>query len=110
MNEYAISDIGGQRAGKVDTNEHQPTLSERNIDAMFSLLRTKPREYFVVDELRRAIEEMTPSLYEGAAYYERWVTAISALLVEHGVLTAAEVETKLADVRARHTRHMGDAS
>ena len=107
MNERAISDIGGQRAGHVDTNEHRPTLSERNIDAMFTLLRAKPREYFVVDELRRAIEEMTPSLYEGAAYYERWVTAISALLVEHGVLAAAEVEAKLADVRARYK---GDAS
>ena len=70
---------------------------------MFMLLRAKPRGYFVVDELRRAIEALTPEFYEGALYYERWVNAISALLVEHGVLTADEIEEKMADVRARHT-------
>ena len=48
------------------------------------------------------IESLTPEFYEGPAYYERWVTAMRALLIEKGVLEAAEIEAKLIEVRARH--------
>ena len=98
----AISDLGGLPAGAVDTNEHEPTLVERRIDAMMMLLRAKPVAFWVTDENRRTIENLSPSFYEGSAYYERWVTVMRALLIEKGVLNEVEIETKLAEVRARY--------
>lgn len=102
MNERAISDIGGRPAGPVDTAEHEPTMCERRIDAMMMLLRAKPRGFWVTDENRRTIESLAPEFYEGSAYYERWVTAMRALLIEKGVLSEQEIAAKLAEVRARH--------
>lgn len=43
------------------------------------------------DEFRDALERMPPAVYLTASYYERWYCAITTLLVEKGVLTAAEV-------------------
>lgn len=53
------------------------------------------------DEFRDALERMSPAEYLTASYYERWYAAITTLLVEKGVLTAAEV--------AGHGRGAADA-
>ena len=103
MTDRAISDLGGLTGGPIDISEHQPTLSERRIDAMMMLLRKKPRAFWVTDENRRTIESLEPKTYEESAYYERWVLAIRALLIEKSVLSEAEIETKLTEVRARPT-------
>jgi len=102
MTERAISDLGGLPGGPIDTAEHEPTLSERRVDAMMMLLRSKPRSFWVTDENRRTIERLEPKTYAESAYYERWVLAMRSLLIEKGVLSEAEVEAKLAEVRARH--------
>ena len=104
MRERASADIGGRPAGPLDTGDHTASMSERRIDAMMMLLRKQPRAFWLTDENRRTIESLAPEFYEGSAYYERWVTAMRALLVEKGVLTAHEIDAKLADVRARHER------
>jgi hypothetical protein len=104
MSERAISDLGGLPGGPVDTSEHEPTLTERRIDAMMMLLRSKPRSFWVTDENRRTIEGLEPSTYAESAYYERWVLAMRGLLVEKGVLSHAEIEAKLDEVRARHAK------
>lgn len=95
-------DMGGDPAGPVDTHEHTPTLVERRIDAMMQLLRQKPRAFWVTDENRRTIESLTPETYRDSSYYQKWCLAMRSLLVEKGVLTDAEIETKLAEVKARH--------
>ncbi|MBS0242524.1 MAG: nitrile hydratase subunit beta [Proteobacteria bacterium] len=94
-------DIGGDPAGPVDTHEHTPTMTERRIDAMMQLLRQKPRAFWVTDENRRTIESLSPSTYRDSSYYEKWCYAMKSLLIEKGVLTDAEIEAKVADVRAR---------
>ena len=48
------------------------------------------------------IENMTPRMYEGAGYYERWVRAMRDLLIEKGVLNDAEIAARLEAVRARY--------
>ena len=95
-------DMGGDPAGPVDTHEHQPTLVERRIDAMMQLLRQKPRAFWVTDENRRTIESLTPETYRDSSYYQKWCLAMRSLLVEKGVLSEAEIDAKLAEVRARH--------
>ena len=97
----AVNDLGGLPAGPIDTGEHEPTMTERRIDAMMMLLRAKPRSFWSTDENRRTIESLAPEFYEGAAYYERWVRAMRALLVEKSILSDEEIEARLLEVRAR---------
>jgi nitrile hydratase subunit beta len=49
------------------------------------------------DELRRAIESLAPDEYERLSYYERWIVAIKSLLIEKGILTAAEIDRKIKE-------------
>jgi len=98
----AITDLGGLPAGPIDAHEHQPTMTERRIDATMMLLRQQPRAFFRADENRRTIESLAPEFYEGSDYYERWVAAMQSLLIEKGFLTEAELAAKLAEVKARY--------
>lgn len=97
----ATHDVGGLEAGPIDQSEHRLSLSERRIDAMMQLLFGPDRKIFNIDEMRRAIESLPRDVYERYNYYERWVMAMEALLVEKGVLSAGEITAKLAEVRAR---------
>ncbi|MEM8976409.1 MAG: hypothetical protein AAGD43_30470, partial [Pseudomonadota bacterium] len=63
MTNRAITDLGGLPAGPIDRHEHQPTMTERRIDAMMMLLRQQPRAFFRSDENRRTIESLTPEFY-----------------------------------------------
>lgn len=101
MNERAVTDIGGLPAAEIDMQEHEPTLTERRIDAMMMLMRAKPRAFWGADENRRTIESLTPEFYEGSAYYERWVVVMRSLMIEKGILTSAEIDAKLQDVKSR---------
>ncbi|SDN74254.1 SH3-like domain-containing protein [Geodermatophilus sp. DSM 45219] len=51
------------------------------------------RGVYNLDEFRDAIERMPPEEYLAASYYERWFTAITALLVAKGVATADELDS-----------------
>ena len=101
MTTRLISDLGGLPAGSIDQSEHEPTMTERRIDAMMILLRAKPRSFWVSDENRRTIESLEPTTYAESAYYERWVLAMKSLLLEKGILTEAELEAKVSEVRSR---------
>ncbi len=101
MPKRGVHDMGGEAAGAIDTHEHTPTMTERRIDAMMQLLRLKPRSFWTTDENRRTIESLTPKHYRDSTYYERWTFAMRGLLIEKGVLTEAEIEKRLADVKAR---------
>ena len=49
-----------------------------------------------LDMWRQAVERMDPQEYLRASYYERWLHAMERLLVEHDVLTRAEIAARLA--------------
>jgi len=92
-----VHDRGGWRgAGAIDRAEHASTIWEKRTDALMTLLGRNG--IIRVDELRRAIESIEPGRYESMPYYERWITAIEALLIEKGVLTRQEVEHKMAEL------------
>ena len=71
MKNRLISDIGGLPEGPLDLSEHEPTMTERRIDAMMMLLRAKPRSFWASDENRRTIESLEPETYKKAEYYEK---------------------------------------
>lgn len=101
MSDRSVHDLGGLPAGPIDTSPHEPTLLERRVDAMMMVLRTN-HGLWKTDENRRTIEGLPPEMYDGGAYYARWIFAMRRLLVEKGVLEEAEIEARLAEVRARY--------
>ena len=96
-----VHDLGGLPIhDPVDRNEHPYTFLEKRIDAMMRLLYG-PCALFKVDEMRRAIESLSPEEYEHLTYYQKWLKAMRALLLEKGVLQEAELEKRIDAVQAR---------
>ena len=96
--ERAQNDLGGQPAGLVGYDAHDPTLFERRVDAMFRLLVEPPVSLFTVDAQRRVMENVASDLYTGLTYYELWMESVRRLLIEREVLTADEIEGRFAEV------------
>ena len=94
-------DMGGLPAGPVDRGEHDYAFWEKRVDALMRLLSAPHRQLLRVDELRRNIEALPPDAYDTMSYYERWMAAIAATLLQRGVVTAEELGRKLAEIEAR---------
>jgi hypothetical protein len=87
-----VNDLGGSPGGPIDKSQHQIEDWERLADAVTIVLDKKGIK--TTDEHRRAQESLPPEQYEALSYYERWVAATELLLVEKGVLTREEIDTK----------------
>jgi hypothetical protein len=96
--ERAMHDIGGLDLGPIDREEHPRTLYELRVDAMLMLLTSPACGAFKTDALRRAIEEFSRPDYEDLPYYDRWLQAISRLLVEQNVLAQDEIDARVAAI------------
>ncbi len=92
-------DMGGLEGGPIDRGEHRITFWEWRVDAMVRLLF---KAGVLVDfaELRRAIETLGPEAYDGLGYYERWTAAVAKLMVEKGVVSQAELDARVAALKA----------
>jgi hypothetical protein len=97
----AYHDLGGRPAGPIDRSEREPEPWEKRVDAMLRLLSDPGRGVICVDELRRAVEGLGAEEYDRLAYYERWIAAMTTLLLEKGVITTEELGRKLDEVRGR---------
>ena len=95
-----VSDYGGRPAGAIDRSEHPLGPREKRIDAMKSLVQ-KRDPLVTSDVSRRGQEELDQATYDGLAYYDRWLVAFRKNLVERGYLTEAEIEDRIAALRAR---------
>jgi Nitrile hydratase beta subunit len=99
-----MHDLGGIEplaSAAIDRREHALTQFDKQVDALMYLLSHPSRRIIRVDELRRAIESLSPDDYARLGYYEKWLLAMRDLLVEKGVLGTDELEHKLAELRAR---------
>jgi nitrile hydratase len=81
-------DIGGLPAGKIDQTEHELTFFDKRVDALYALLTGPQKATFTMDEVRRTIESFSQADYFGLSYYERWLKAMSLLLIEKGLVDA----------------------
>jgi hypothetical protein len=97
----AYHDLGGLPAGEIDRTERSLDPWEKRVDAIVQLLSAPQRRIISVDELRRAIEGLGADEYDRLTYYEKWMTGVTRLLLEKGVLTTDELGRKLDEVRAR---------
>lgn len=98
--------MGGLPAGKVEPTEHDYAQWERRVDALMVLLSGVKggKKLMTVDELRKNIEALPPDSYERMSYYERWVTSITQVMIQRGVITTDELGRKMAEIKARDRR------
>jgi nitrile hydratase len=93
-----MNDVGGMEGfGPVDPHDDPAPFHhdwEAHVFALWGLLEAQG--VFQTDEFRNAIERIGPADYLAASYYERWFTAIRALLVDKGVLTQEDIDAVLA--------------
>ena len=52
-----------------------------------------------LDEFRHAIERMGNAHYIEGSYYEHWLASIETLLVDKGVVSAAELDARTAEMK-----------
>jgi hypothetical protein len=98
-----MHDVGGEAAGTIDRSEHQNDFWEQRVDALMRALGTLDPPLVRTDELRRAIEGIGADAYDSMSYYERWIAAITEVLLEKGVISVNELSAKIADIEQRET-------
>ena len=94
-------DMGGLSAGPVERSEHDYTPWEKRVDAILRLVGDNKRKLITLDEHRRAMEELGPGAYDELSYYERWISAITTILIEKGVLSIDELGRRMEAVKTR---------
>ena len=98
-----VHDMGGMPAGPVERSEHEYAPWEKRVDAILRLLVAPERRVMTVDELRRGIEELGAAGQDDMTYYERWISSITNVLLEKGVIAVDELGRRMAEVEARWT-------
>ena len=94
-------DMGGLSAGPVEQTEHAYTPWEKRVDAILRLISDDKRKLMIVDEHRRIMEDLGPGAYDELSYYERWISAITTILIEKGVLSVDELGRRMEAVKTR---------
>jgi len=102
-------DMGGLPGGPVDPTDHTFAPWQKRIEATVRLALMSPKNRFTVDQFRRAIEELPADLYDSLTYFEKWIAALSNLLVSRGALTKAEVDASVARAAAAYREDHEDA-
>ncbi len=98
-----VHDRGGLRTDEpIDRSDHEWADWEHLTNALVGVLRH--RDLMTVDELRRGIESIASQEYESSTYYERWAASLETLLVEKGLLTTEEIDTRAADLASKWNR------
>ena len=84
-----IHDMGGMHGfGRVEPEVDEPVFHadwERRVFAMVSAVPFAT--LFGDDQFRPAIERISPERYLTSSYYHKWLDALTALLIERGVVT-----------------------
>ena len=97
-------DLGGLPAGPINLTEHALALWEKRVHALQTLLSDPCRDLVSTHEMRRGIEALGEAEYDQLGYYERWITSMTNILLQKGVLTPDELGNKLAEIEQREAR------
>jgi len=94
-----IHDLGGMHGnGPVEIEPDEPVFHHDWERRTFALFIATSALGLNVDEFRHAIERMDPAEYLRSSYYEHWLHAEETLLVEKGLVSAAELEARRAEL------------
>ena len=94
-----VHDLAGKPAGPIHAEPHAESDFDRRVDALVNLLLHPNTKVLLVDEVRRAVEDVGDQAYFKLSYYQRWVQALRTLLVEKGLLRDDEIELRIAAIR-----------
>jgi nitrile hydratase subunit beta len=88
-------DLGGQMGhGPVLPEKDEPIFhAEWEKRAMAMVVAMGPAGVWNLDMVRHARESLPPAVYLSASYYEIWIRALAALVLEHRLATPEELET-----------------
>lgn len=97
-------DVGyKQEAGLVVVRDIPHAHWELQMHAALVILENAKPPFMTDEELRRGIEVLDQHTYDTWSYYERWAASISAMLIERGVITTAELHAELGLAHAEST-------
>jgi nitrile hydratase subunit beta len=95
----SIHDLGGMDGfGPVVREKDEPLFHEAWERRVFGMwFATIGQGLYNLDEMRHAIERMSPAHYLSSPYYEHWLAGLERVLVEKGRASAAEIEAKVRE-------------
>ncbi|MDP6707692.1 MAG: nitrile hydratase subunit beta [Alphaproteobacteria bacterium] len=95
-----IHDLGGMHGlGPILREADKPVFHqdwERHVCALMRAMLLG--QQFNLDEFRHSVERMDPAHYLESSYYEHWLAGVERLLVEKGVITADELQARMAEL------------
>ena len=96
-----VHDLGGMHGfGPVIPEANEPVFHADWERRTFALaVATMADRRVNVDEFRRTVERMEPAHYLASSYYEHWLHAVEAMLVEKGFLAAGEIDAAMQERR-----------
>jgi hypothetical protein len=94
-------DIGGLDGGPIDKSEHILAPWEKRVDALRNILGDDKRRVMRSDVLRHSIETMGQAKYDSYTYYQKWITGIRSVVIDRGLVTAEEIDSRKAEIRKR---------
>ncbi len=92
-----VHDMGGMHGfGHIDIEEDEPVFHEEWEGRVYGMVTGIREEHDVYGPYgsRHYIENIPPAHYLASSYYERWMLALEAALVNKGILTAEELDAK----------------
>jgi nitrile hydratase subunit beta len=90
-----IHDLGGMHGfGPVEREANEPPFHAPWEATMVAIQNAVCRTVMNIDEFRHGIERMAPAAYLETSYYEHWLDGIARVLVEKGVVSAAELDRR----------------
>lgn len=99
-----IHDMGGMHGfGSIMETVAEPQFQEEWERRTMGMVNAVMAGFqFSVDEFRYAIERMAPAHYLDSSYYEHWLEGTLTLLLEKGVISHAELDARIAELRVEH--------
>lgn len=97
-------DMGGMHGlGPIPIEENEPVFHSEWEAKVFAMSFATFVNFFPVDETRHASERMPPGDYLSSSYYERWLYALEQLLIDHNLVSAAEIEARISQLHQADT-------
>lgn len=92
-----VHDMGGMHGfGPIVVERDEPVYHAEWEAHVHAVMRRSIDRFFSLDEFRNAVERMPPARYLEASYYERWLTAVEALLIDKGLIRRGELEARIS--------------
>lgn len=95
-----IHDLGGMHGmGPIDPEKNEPVFHHEWERRAFAItLAMGATGKWNLDMSRFAREKMNPAEYLETSYYEHWLFGLETLLIENGLVTAEEIEARMAEL------------